>query len=70
MISSLLCVLFGKSPDIFDPDGTVRHNLPKSKWEAWEKRYTSSPEMNWRNHTGTKAGASKDPPPKSYRRTP
>ena len=61
MISSLLNFLFGKSPKIFDPDGQVRHDLPKSKWSEWENRYTSSPEFNWKNHTGTKAGASHKP---------
>lgn len=63
MISSIIGFLFGKAPKIFDPDGTVRHDLPQTRWDAWESRYASSPEMNWRNHTGTKAGASRNPHP-------
>lgn len=46
---------FGKPPQIFDAKGNVRHEFPKEKWDAWNRRYFSSPEMNWRNHTGTKA---------------
>lgn len=57
-MTKLLKFLFGSPPDIFDEKGQVRHKLPKSKWEAWQKRYTSSPEYNWKNHTGTKAGSS------------
>jgi hypothetical protein len=59
MSNKLLNFLFGKSPDIFAEDGTVRHKLPKQKWESWKKRYLSSPEYNWKNHTGTKAGSNK-----------
>lgn len=55
MFKSILNFLFGKEPKIFDPDGSVRHDLPKNKWEAWQQRYKSDPEYNWRNHTGTKA---------------
>lgn len=51
----LLEFLFGKTPDIFDKEGQVSHRLPKEKWEAWQRRYTSNPEYNWRNHAGTKA---------------
>ncbi len=61
MFSTIRNFLFGKNPNIFDAEGGVRHNLSKSKWEAWEKRYVSSIEMNWKNHTGTKAGAPKKP---------
>tara|TARA_B100000749_G_scaffold280875_1_gene279597 strand:- start:46792 stop:46980 length:189 start_codon:yes stop_codon:yes gene_type:complete len=56
----LLDFLFGKGPDIFDEQGRVVHKHPKSKWEAWNKRYFSDPEMNWRNHTGTKAKIKKN----------
>lgn len=53
---SILDFLFGKSPKIFDKDGNVRHEHPKSKWDAWNNRYQMGAEYNWRNHTGTKAG--------------
>ncbi|MAE73686.1 MAG: hypothetical protein CL675_06295 [Bdellovibrionaceae bacterium] len=56
----LLSFLFGKSADIFDDNGQVRHKLPEDKWEKWQQRYFSSPEMNWRNHTGMKANAKKN----------
>lgn len=49
--------LFGKEPEIFDKDGSVRHNLPKEKWDSWQQRYLSGEEYNWRNHTGTRAGS-------------
>lgn len=55
MIKTILDFLFGKSPDIFDESGQVHHQYSKKQWDAWSKRYSSSPEMNWRNHTGTKA---------------
>lgn len=55
MAKGLLGFLFGRDPQIFDKDGTVRHNLPKEKWEAWQKRYFSQPEYNWSQHTGMKA---------------
>jgi hypothetical protein len=54
-MSKILDFLFGKSPQIFDKDGSVRHDLPKSKWEAWNNRYHQGSEYNWRNHTGMKA---------------
>lgn len=52
----ILDFLFGKSPKIFDKDGQVRHDLPKSKWENWNNRYQNGSEYNWRNHVGMKAG--------------
>jgi hypothetical protein len=51
----ILDFLFGKEPKIFDKDGTVRHNLPKEKWDAWQARYLQSEEYNWHNHAGVKA---------------
>ncbi|MCB0414217.1 MAG: hypothetical protein KDD50_07780 [Bdellovibrionales bacterium] len=54
-MGTILDFLFGKSPKIFDKDGNVQHNLPKEKWENWQKRYTSNPQYNWQNHTGTTA---------------
>ncbi len=55
-MGKLLGFLFGKQADIFDRDGSVRHNLGKDKWEAWHRRYMGGEEYNWRNHTGTRAG--------------
>ena len=55
----LLDILFGKAPKIFDDKGEVKHNHPKKKWDDWNKKYASSPEFNWKNHTGTKAGDNK-----------
>ncbi len=60
MVNKILDFLFGKAPQIFDANGDVRHDLPKEKWDAWNKRYFSSQEMNWRNHTGTKAKSQKN----------
>ena len=54
-MGKILDFLFGRSPKIFDKDGTVRHELPKDKWEAWNNRYHQGAEYNWRNHAGTKA---------------
>lgn len=48
--------MFGKDPDIFDEKGNVMHKLPKRKWDNWQNRMKTSPEYNWRNHTGTMAG--------------
>lgn len=54
-MSKILDFLFGKSPKIFDNNNNVRHDLPKETWEAWQKRYFSDPDRNWRNHSGMKA---------------
>ena len=59
IVKVLLDFIGGKKPDIFAEDGSVRHKLPKEKWDAWNNRYTSSSEYNWKNHTGTKAGGQK-----------
>jgi hypothetical protein len=59
LLSKLGDFLFGKTPDIFAEDGSVRHKLPKEKWEAWQNRYLMDPEYNWKNHIGTKAKAHK-----------
>jgi hypothetical protein len=48
--------LLGKDPDIFDDKGNVLHRLPKRKWDDWQARYIKSPDYNWREHTGSKAG--------------
>lgn len=55
IMDRVLGFLFGKDPDIFAPDGSVRHRLPKEKWEAWQNRYLTDPEYNWKNHIGMKA---------------
>ena len=57
MLKGLLHFLFGKSPDIFDNEGRVRHRLPEDKWKKWEERYLAGEEYNWRNHTGMKKQA-------------
>lgn len=49
--------LIGKSPDIFDETGRVVHKLPKKKWDAWNNKFKTDSKYNWRNHTGTQAGA-------------
>ena len=49
--------LFGKPPQIFNNDNQIHHDFPKSKWEAWQARYTQSGEYNWRNHNGQKRSA-------------
>lgn len=56
MLGKVLDFLFGKNPDIFDKDGTIRHNLPKERWEEWRKRFQAGEEYNWRNHTGVRGG--------------
>lgn len=55
MISKVFDFLFGKTPAIFDKDGSVRHDLPKEKWDAWKDRYQNGDEYNWRNHAGMRA---------------
>ncbi|MGE0763779.1 MAG: hypothetical protein AB7N80_10920 [Bdellovibrionales bacterium] len=55
MLGKVFDFLFGKKPEIFDQDGSVRHNLPKEKWDAWNSRYQNGDEFNWRNHTGMRA---------------
>lgn len=55
-MKSIFNFLFGKNPDIFTPEGKVRHKLPKDRWEAWKNRYSASSNYNWKNHTGMKAG--------------
>lgn len=57
MLKSILNIVFGKEPEIFDEKGRVSHNLPKKKWEAWHNRTKLDPEYNWRNHTGMNGGA-------------
>lgn len=54
-MSKILDFLFGKDNNIFDQKGQVFHHLPKERWEAWQRRYSSDPEYNWKNHSGMKA---------------
>jgi len=61
-MSFILDMLFGKSPKIFDRDGTVRHDLPKEKWDNWNARYQQGSEYNWRNHTGMKTASAINQP--------
>jgi len=49
--------LFGRPADIFNEDGQVSHKLPKKVWDSWQNRTKLDRQYNWRNHTGTKAGA-------------
>ncbi len=49
--------ILGKDAEIFDEKGRVQHKLPKRKWDDWQSRYIKSQEHNWREHTGSKAGA-------------
>lgn len=57
LIKSLLDILFGKEPDIFDDKGRVQHKLPKKKWDDWHNRIVKGNEYNWREHAGSQAGA-------------
>lgn len=58
-MNKLFGFLFGKSPEIFDQDGNVRHNFPKEKWTAWENRFRAR-EYDWHQHRGTERGAKKN----------
>lgn len=57
LLKSIGDFLFGKDPDIFDEKGNVLHKLPKKKWDQWADRMKTSPDYNWRNHSGTTAGS-------------
>lgn len=59
LIKGILGFIFGKSPEIFDKQGNVKHQHPDQKWSAWQARYTTSSEYNWRNHSGSKRSAGK-----------
>ncbi|RYZ66475.1 MAG: hypothetical protein EOP05_19085 [Proteobacteria bacterium] len=50
ILKSLGDFLFGKDPDIFDPNGRVRHNFTDKKWEQWNDRLKANPEYDWKNH--------------------
>lgn len=59
ILKKVVDFLLGTDPEIFDDKGKVQHKFPKRKWDAWQTRYIKSNEHNWREHTGTKAGAKK-----------
>jgi hypothetical protein len=61
LMKPVLDFLFGKDPDIFDENGNVLHKHPKKKWEAWQNRFKTNPDYNWRNHTGTTSSGAKNP---------
>lgn len=61
LLKSVGDFLFGKDPDIFDDKGNVLHKLPKKKWDQWADRMKTSPDYNWRNHSGTAAGSQSNP---------
>ena len=63
-LKSVSNFLFGKDADIFDDKGRVLHKLPKKKWDDWHNRIIRGSEYNWREHTGSQAGA-KDKTPES-----
>ena len=52
ILGKVLDFLFGKDPDIFDENGNVLHRHPKKKWDAWQNRYRTESQYNWRQHTG------------------
>lgn len=64
-MGKILDFLFGKSAKIFDEKGNIRHDFDQEKWQKWDKRYQAGAEYNWRNHTGTRAGAQSKTPSKN-----
>lgn len=64
----ILSFIFGKEPDIFDPRGDVVHKHPRKKWDLWQNKFKTDPQYNWRNHTGTQAGATPGVDPSQRRR--
>lgn len=57
LLKSVTNFLFGKDADIFDDKGNVLHKFPKKKWDDWHNRIIKGGEYNWREHTGSQAGA-------------
>ncbi|MBX3022278.1 MAG: hypothetical protein KF799_11450 [Bdellovibrionales bacterium] len=53
MVSKILDILFGKTPDIFDANGNVVHKLPEERWKSWRERFEKNGDFNWRQHRGT-----------------
>lgn len=54
----LLDFLFGKDPNIFDPQGRIRHQFSEAKWKAWDDRLRASKDYDWKHHSG-RDGANK-----------
>lgn len=52
-MSKIFDYLFGKTPDIFDPDGNVVHKFPSEKWQKWKDRFQKNEEYDWHQHRGT-----------------
>lgn len=51
MFGKFLAFMFGKNPDIFDADGTIRHKFPDDKWKSWKNRFETN-EYDWHEHKG------------------
>lgn len=51
-MKAILNFLFGKSPEIFDESGQVRHKLPEKKWKSWNDRFKNE-QYDWHKHQGT-----------------
>lgn len=60
LLKSIGDFFFGKTPDIFDDKGQVVHKHPKKKWDAWQNRYKTDPNYNWRHHSGLGSSPKKD----------
>lgn len=58
ILKSISDFMLGKDADIFDDKGRVFHKLSKKKWDDWNNRIVKGSEYNWREHTGSQAGAS------------
>lgn len=56
-LKSISDFLLGKDADIFDDKDRVLHKLPKKKWDDWHNRIVRGSEYNWREHSGSQAGA-------------
>jgi len=51
----ILGFIFGKKPGLnFTKAGKVSHNHKPEYWEAWKKRFSQDPNLNWKNHAGVK----------------
>lgn len=52
MFKAILGFLFGKMPKIFNPQGSVQHDIGKKRWKDWEEKQLTDPSYNWKHHTG------------------
>jgi hypothetical protein len=48
--------LFGKSPQIFDEQGRIRHPFSDEKWAKWNDRFKANPDYDWRHHSAKARG--------------